>query len=215
MATDVQPVSSASVGVQSRRPPTEGRVRRLKFTRQMYNEMAKAGILPRDQRFQLLDGIIFVMPSMNHPHWLVLNSLNTLFVKQLPNGWSITCQSPVVVDEFGEPEPDIAILRGQLQDYRVKPTAADTALVIEVTESSADFDRGRKLVAYAEVGIPEYWLINLAERKIEVRTEPRPRDGNTRGTYAVLHEYRGDEKVPLRLDGQTIAEFPVTELIPL
>ena len=71
------------------------------------------------------------------------------------------------------------------------------------------------LHVYAEAGLREYWIINLVDRTVEVRTEPRPSEGKIRGTYAVLHEYRGDEKVPLRLNGQTIAEFPVTELIPL
>ena len=215
MATDLQRHEAEPGPKPPRRPPTEGRVRRLKFTRDMYHAMAKAGVLPSDRRYQLLDGIIFVMPSMNHPHWLTLNHVDRMLVKLLPEGWCSTCQSPVVTDEFGEPEPDIAILRGSLRDYAVKPTPADTAIVIEVTDTTGDFDRRRKLAAYAESGIPEYWIIDLARRVVEVRTEPRDRDGGHPGTYAVLREYRSDEKVPLRLDGTLVAETPVTELIPL
>ncbi|MDQ3332656.1 MAG: Uma2 family endonuclease, partial [Planctomycetota bacterium] len=186
MSSDVYPAAGERRADRSRKPPTEGRVRRLRFTRDMYHEMAKAGILRQDRRYQLLDGIIFVMPAMSHPHWLALNSLNALLIKRLPDGWCSTCQSPVVTDEFGEPEPDLAILRGALRDYSVKPTAADTAIVIEVSDTTAGFDRRRKLVAYAEAGIPEYWLINLVDRAVEVRTDPRPRDGNTAGAYASL-----------------------------
>jgi Uma2 family endonuclease len=181
----------------------------------MYHALVKARILRPDQRYELLDGIIFVMPAMNHPHWLVPNTLNALLVKLLPDSWCSTCQSPVVTDEFGEPEPDIAILRGALRDYEIKPTAADTAIVVEVSDTSKDFDGRRKLKAYAEAGIPEFWLINIADRVVEVRTEPRPRVGKTRGTYASLRTYRGDEKAPLRLDGKMIAELPVSELIPV
>ncbi len=215
MATELQRHGGEPQARPPRRSPTEARVRRLRFTREMYHAMANAGVLPEGRRCQLLDGIVFVTPSMNHPHWLTLNHVDRKLVKLLPDGWCSTCQSPIVMDEFGEPEPDIAILRGSLRDYDVKPTAADTAIVIEVTDTTGGFDRRRKLAAYAEAGIPEYWIIDLARRVVEVRTDPRARVAGTPGGYAVLHEYRGDEPVPPRLDGAAIAEFPVTELIPL
>jgi len=205
MATDtLPPVAAAKTGVK-----------RVRITRKMFGAMIEAGVIREGQRIQLIDGELFQMPAMNDPHWTVLNHLLNLLPTVLPKGWSQTGQSPVVTDEFGEPEPDIAIIRGTPAGRKAKPTAADTAVVIEVSDTTIGFDRRKKLRAYAEAGIPEYWILNIAERVVEVRTAPRPRAGDVHAGYAGLRTYRGDEKVPLRLDGQTIAELPVTELIPL
>lgn len=190
-------------------------VKQVRISRTMFAAMIEAGVIREGQRIQLIDGELFQMPAMNDPHWTVLNHLINLFPTILPKGWAITGQSPIIVDEFGEPEPDITIIRGTPRTRKAKPTASDTVLVIEVTDTTLGFDRGRKQQVYAEAGIPESWLLNINEKVVEVRTEPRPRSGESRGTYAGLREYRGDDKVPLRLDGQMIAEFPVTELIPL
>ena len=208
MATDLRSPPDAGVGAPSG-------IERVRISRKMFGAMIEAGVIREGQRIQLIDGELFRMPAMNDPHWTVLNHLINLFPTILPKGWAITGQSPVIVDEFGEPEPDIAIIRGTPAGRKAKPTAADAVVVIEVSDTTIGFDRRKKLRAYAESGIPEYWILNIAERVAEVRTVPRPRAGETHANYAELRTYLGDEKVPLRLDGQTIAEFPVTELIPL
>ncbi len=200
-------------------PETEAResaaVRRVRVSRDMFAAMIQAGVIREGERVQLIDGELFQMAAMNDPHWTVLNHLLNLLPRTLPTGWSITCQSPIIVDEFGEPEPDIAVIRGTPRERKSKPKAADAALVIEVTDTTLGFDRGRKQIAYSEAGISEYWILNIIDRVVEVRTDPRPRSGDSRGTYATIHTYRGDEQVPLRLDGQAIADFPVTELMPV
>lgn len=191
-------------------------VKPLRISRKLFGQMTRKGVFEPGQRVELLDGRLYEMPAMDHPHRAVLNHVNTLLVKSLPETWHINCQTPIAVNDFGEPEPDFAIVRGGTRDFRDRhPTPADIACLIEISDVTLAHDRRRKLHVYAEAGLREYWIINLVDHAVEVRTEPRPRDGNTRGTYAVLHEYRGEEKVPLRLDGHTIAEFPVTELIPL
>ncbi len=77
------------------------------------------------------------------------------------------------IPSFDEPEPDIAIIRGSDADYRGRlPTAADVALLVEVSESTLRQDRGQKRTAYARAGIPVYWIVNLVDRQVEVYTRP-------------------------------------------
>ena len=72
-----------------------------------------------------------------------------------------------------EPEPDYVIARYDAEQYAAgHPTGADIILLIEVSDSSLDKDRNYKLPLYAASGIPEYWIVNLAERQFEVYTAP-------------------------------------------
>jgi Uma2 family endonuclease len=191
-------------------------IRRLRFTRRTYHRFARKQILRSDHRIELLDGVIYEPLTMSDSHWRVLNHLTTLFVKLSNGGWFATCRSPIILDDHSEPDPDIALVRGTISNYREHvPTAADTLIAIEVSDDTLRFDRGRRLRVYAEGGIPEYWLINLVEHVVQVRTDPRPRSDESRGTYAVQRTYRADEKVPLTLDARVIADVPVAELIPL
>ena len=71
------------------------------------------------------------------------------------------------------PEPDISILKYRKDFYASGvPHAQDVLLVIEVADSSVDYDRTVKLPIYAQSGIPEYWLINLEKDEIEAYWEP-------------------------------------------
>ncbi len=206
MATDIVPPAAKAVE----------RVKPMRITRSLFDRMTREGLFRPGQRVELLDGRLYEMPAMDHPHRAVLNHVNTLLVKTLPDGWHVNCQTPVAVDDFGEPEPDFAIVRGGTRGFLDRhPTPADVAFLIEISDVTLAHDRCRKLHAYAEAGVREYWIINLVDQAVEVRTQPRPRSMDTRGDYATVHVYRGEEKVPLRLDGTVVAEFPVTELIPL
>ena len=82
---------------------------------------------------------------------------------------------PIVLNDWSEPEPDVAICRFDPNDYRHEhPKASDVLLVVEVAETTLAYDRGRKVAAYARSGIPEYWIVNLVDRRIEVFSDPDP-----------------------------------------
>lgn len=145
-----------------------------RFTREEYYRMGKAGLL-LDKRVELLDGEIITMPPQNPPHAGTTNHLATVLIRLLGATFSIRMQVPIVLDDWSEPEPDIAICQLDQDNYMLAhPRVDQVLLLIEVADSSLPYDRGRKIPAYARSGIPEYWILNLVDRKIEMFSDPDP-----------------------------------------
>ncbi len=112
-----------------------------------------------------------------------------------------------------EPEPDGSIVRGDDTSYDTRlPNATDFGIVIEVSDSSLAFDRRDKGRIYARAGIPVYWIINVADKVVEVYSDPES-TANPPG-YRSRKDYRPGDDVPLELDGQVVAAIPVSELLP-
>ena len=87
----------------------------------------------------------------------------------------IGAQDPVRLGGRTEPEPDITLLRPRPDYYRrAHPVPEDVLLLIEVADTSQDYDRDIKAPLYARYGIAEYWLIDLEEERIEVYRSPSP-----------------------------------------
>jgi Uma2 family endonuclease len=83
----------------------------------------------------------------------------------------VRVQDPLALDDESAPEPDLAVVRGRHADYRHEHPAR-AALVVEIAESSLAFDRVHKGSLYARAGIPDYWIVNLVDRVVEVYREP-------------------------------------------
>jgi Uma2 family endonuclease len=139
------------------------------FTVDDYRHMEEAGIIAEDDRVELLEGIILQMSPMNAPHVLAIARCDHLLHRQLTDDYLVSVQSAIVLDRFGAPQPDLAVIRQRL--YADVPTIADVVLVIEVSDSSLAYDRGRKRQNYARAGIAEYWIVNLVDRLIERYTD--------------------------------------------
>lgn len=143
--------------------------------------MIDAGLF-RDERVELWRGVIVRMSPQKCPHAAAVQKLTELFMLALVTGAraAVRPQLPLALAEDSEPEPDLAIVaRG---DYREEhPTTA--LLVIEVANTSLDDDRGWKADAYAEAGIPEYWVVDVVGRTIEVCRDPAPNGYRTRIVY--------------------------------
>ncbi|MGH8007340.1 MAG: Uma2 family endonuclease, partial [Candidatus Binatia bacterium] len=125
------------------------------FTREEFYRMGEAGLFT-DERVELLDGEIIAMAPQNPPHAGTTSRLTSTLIRLLGTTFSIRAQLPIVLNDWSEPEPDIAICRLDPGDYRhAHPTASDVLLVIEVSDTSLFYDRSRKVAAYAGSGIPE------------------------------------------------------------
>ena len=145
-----------------------------RFTRDEYYRMAEAGLFD-DERVELLDGEIITMSPKLTPHASTVNSLMYALITTLGASALVRVQDPIVLNNWSEPEPDIAVCYPDPDRYlHAHPRADQVFLVIEVAETSLAYDRTRKARAYAASGIPEYWLINLPDRRIEVLTDPEP-----------------------------------------
>jgi len=123
----------------------------------------------RDEHIELLDGALVQMSPIGPPHSSAVQRLLELLLPALLGRATVRAQSPFAAHEFAEPEPDVAIV--PRNDYAT--AHPDRAyLIIEVADSSLDRDRDVKLRLYALSGVPEYWIVNLRERCIEVHTAP-------------------------------------------
>lgn len=155
--------------------PTDAPGKRL-FTREEYHAMGKAGILGHQERVELLEGEIIVMAPPGIWHVSRVDRLTHIF---MPLGTQrraiVRVQSPSVITQTSEFQPDITLLTFRDDFYGSrKPRPQDILLLVEVADSSLDYDRNVKLRHYAEVGIPETWIVNLQDDHIEAHTEPTP-----------------------------------------
>jgi Uma2 family endonuclease len=145
-----------------------------RWTRQEYHRAAELGIFQPDERLELLDGeILQKMSPQNPPHSGSMGRTARALERASGSGYDVRRQLPLVLGIRGEPEPDLVVVPRTPDDYTSRhPTAADACLVVEVADTTLRLDRSRKLAAYARAGIPEYWILNLPERQLEVYRDP-------------------------------------------
>jgi Uma2 family endonuclease len=146
-----------------------------RFTRADYHRMGEIGIFAEDDPVELIDGQVVVMSPIGRRHRGGVNRLNHLFMGRVGERAMVSVQNPVQLDDHSEPEPDIALLRPRADFYRdADATPEDILLLIEVAESSLDYDRRVKAPLYARSGIPESWIANLIQDHLLVHWDPSP-----------------------------------------
>jgi len=126
------------------------------------------------RRAMLIDGVILEEGPMNPPHAKTLGLVEEAVRAAFGTGWWLRHQSPLVLGRELDPEPDLAVVPGRPRDYAAHPTTAD--LVVEVADSSLDFDTNEKRLLYAAAGIPEYWVVDVNGRQLLVYRDPRDGD---------------------------------------
>ncbi|CAA9559761.1 MAG: COG1355, Predicted dioxygenase [uncultured Thermomicrobiales bacterium] len=157
-----------------------------RFTVDEYHRMGEAGILGPYDRVELIAGEIVTMSPIGGRHMGRVNTLSNLLVGLVGRDALVSTQKPIRLANDGEPQPDIALLRHDASKDAV-PTPDDVILVIEVADSSLDYDRNVKLPLYAAAGIPEAWLVNLPGEMIERYSDPRD------GIYRLIARARRGE----------------------
>ena len=144
-----------------------------RFTVDEYFAMAEAGILKQEERVELIDGVIVEMAPIGNNHLGTTDLYTMLLVRGVGDRAIVRVQGSVLLAERSMPEPDLVLLRARQDFYRYRAAGPeDVLLLIEVSDSSVDYDRNVKLPRYAEAGIPEVWLTILPERVIEAHTGP-------------------------------------------
>ena len=198
------PPESAAVTPPEALPPAR---EKRKFTVAEYYRMAEVGILHHTERVELLDGEIIVMAPIGIPHATGVRRMERVLHQALGAAAAISVQNPVRLDDHSEPEPDIALLRFREDDYATAhPGPADTLVVIEVSDSTLDFDREVKSKRYAAAGIPEMWVMNLPGDCLDRLDQPGP------AGYARHTIFRRGEKIsPAALPD---LELAVADLLP-
>ena len=152
---------------------------RHRFTVADYYAMADAGILTENDRVELLDGDIIDMPPIGDWHQAKVIRFNHSFSPLMQGQAIVSIQGPTRLSDISEPQPDAMLLKWRDDYYDGgHPKPSDVLLLIEVSDTTVDYDRNRKLSAYARAGIPEVWIVSRQDRRIEAYTEPAD------GTYS-------------------------------
>ena len=135
--------------------------------------MAETGLLKPEARVELLNGQIVDMSPIGPFHGGAVSRLIRLFGKLSNDRWFVWSQNPVTLDDYSEPQPDLMLLKPAADDYTTAlPSPDDVFLLIEVSDSTLDFDRKEKLPLYGRAGIREEWIVNLPDQSIEVYRDP-------------------------------------------
>ena len=168
------------------------------FTVAEYRRMVEVGILSEDDRVELIDGEVFKMSPIGELHASCVGRLTQTLILLLRRAAIVWVQNPIVLDDYSEPQPDLAVLRPRADFYgQAHPRPEDVLIVIEVSDSTLGFDRKVKVPLYARAGIPETWLVNLPEECVEVYSDP------VGGEYQTFRSYKRGR----RLQSHTLASL--------
>jgi len=182
------------------------------WTRVEYDHLIEKGVFGPDDRIELLGGALVVREPQGSPHAMGIRMAEEALRRVFAAGWDVRGQLPVALDDDSEPEPDISVVPGSFRDYRHgHPPRA--VLIVEVAESSLSLDRAVKGSLYARARVPDYWIVNLVDRALEVRRDPAADAAAPYGwRYTSVATLRaGDSVTPLSAPDSPIA---VADLIP-
>jgi Uma2 family endonuclease len=175
------------------------------WTREEYERRILEGFFHPEERLELVDGVLYEMTPQSSFHTGGIRLAERFLKSFFAHGFDVRTQSPLALGLDSEPEPDVAVVPGNLEDYfSAHPTTA--VLIVEVADSSLLHDRKRKKRLYARAGIPEYWLVNLVDGCLEIYRDPKD------GIYTQSTVLRGEDLVsPL---ARPEASIKVADLLP-
>jgi len=157
-----------------------------------WKKMGEAGIFPPESHLELINGEIIEMAPIGSNHAGHINRLNQVFTRLTSNQAIVSIQNPLQLSDLSEPEPDLLLLKPHADFYTSRhPQPEDVLLLIEVADSTLQYDQNQKLHLYARHQIPEYWIINLDDVLIEVYRKPH------KGLYAEKSTLTIGEKISL------------------
>lgn len=193
-------------------PPVDSeRVRGISVA--AYHHLIECGEIGADDAIELLEGWMVDKMPKGSLHDYSLGCTQDRVTPMLPFEWIAFNQSALTTDE-SEPEPDFMIVRGPRSRYLKRhPKPEEVGMTLEVSDSSLSRDREKKGRIFARAGIENYWIINLIENVIERYSQPGiGNDGLP--AYLKRDDFARGTNIPLILDGQTIGEIAVADLLP-
>jgi Uma2 family endonuclease len=169
-------------------------IQRRLFTINDCLKMVEVGILRPEERVELIHGEIVRMSPIGTRHSAVVDRANRAFVRLAGDSAIVRVQSTTVLDEFCAPEPDLALLRPRDDFYIHKhPAGRDILLIVEVADSSLDYDTSVKAELYAILGVPEYWVVDLQNNRVLAYSDA------LRDRYRTVREFHQGESIAPQL----------------
>jgi Uma2 family endonuclease len=145
---------------------------RYLFTMEEFDRLFETGIFTEEDRIEFVDGELFRMSSVSGDHLWSVARLDRAIQRLIPDNLIVHVQNPIRIANRASFLPDIAVVRIPERGQEV-PSAELVLLVVEVSKSSRTYDENTKLPLYAAAGIPEAWICDLVDDRIERYTEPR------------------------------------------
>ncbi len=141
------------------------------FTRAEYDRLIDLGVFQPGEPIELIGGELMVAEPQGTAHYTAIMKTARALEAAFGAGWTVRTQGPLGLDDDSEPEPDVAVVPGSIEDYAHEHPARPV-LTVEVSESSLGLDRRHKGSLYARAGLADYWVLNLVDRVLEVYREP-------------------------------------------
>jgi Uma2 family endonuclease len=182
-----------------------------RWRRAEYDRLVQLGMFV-GERLELLDGLLVVREPQGSAHAALVVHLGQVLSSAFGPGWHARLRAPLALDDDSEPEPDGAIVRGAALDY-VDQHPSTAALIVEVADSTLRLDRRFKAELYARARLPEYWIVNLVDRALEVYRDPEPAAGTI---FDALYRSVTVLRSPATLTplGAPHAQIAVADLLP-
>lgn len=146
-------------------------VRTKQWTRAEYDRLIEVGVFRPGDPIELLGGDLVVAEPQSGPHYTAIGLAEDTLRQVFGPGWLVRTQGPIALDDESEPEPDVAVAPGSVRDY-TREHPARPVLVVEVALSSLSLDREYKGSLYARAKLQDYWIVNLADRMLEIYRQP-------------------------------------------
>jgi Uma2 family endonuclease len=182
-----------------------------RWRRVEYDRLVELGMFD-GERLELLDGVLVVREPQKSYHATTVMQAGRLLEAAFGTGWHARFHAPIALDDDSEPEPDVAMVPGVPFDY-VNEHPSTAPLIVEVADSSLRLDRRFKTGLYARARIPEYWIVNLVNRVLEVHRDPRPAPDAEYGVVYRLVETLHPSAIVTPVAAPS-ARIAVTDLLP-
>ena len=153
-----------------------------KFSIDEYYKLAETGILAPSERVELLNGQIIRMAPIGETHRTIVDKLNYIFVDKPRKRYQVSIDQPIRIENFNEPQPDVVLFKSEVENRH--PTPEDIHLVIEVADTTLDYDSGVKLRTYEKGGVKEYWIIDVGKKAVNIYKLPPKKGKYTLETHA-------------------------------
>jgi Uma2 family endonuclease len=177
-----------------------------RFTVEEFHRMAETGILGPDERVELVRGVIREMSPKNWAHVTASKSIYDRLRDALSGRASVYFEAPLTAAPIdSEPEPDVLVCSNP-DELAYRSPRTEPLLVIEVADSSLEYDTGEKAALYAEAGVPEYWVVNLVARALVIFRKP------LKGAYR--ESFSLDEKARVTPEAWPEMAFDVFAFLP-
>jgi len=182
-------------------------IMRKLFSVDDYLQMAETGILAEDDRVELIRGEILAMSPIGPAHNAAIARATHALVDLAGTKAIVWIQNSTRLDDYSAPQPDIVLLKRRYDFYAARlPEPGDMLLIVEIADSSLEYDRKIKTALYAERGLPEYWISDIRNDRLLVFSEP---DGKS---YRARRELRRGDRIAPRLLPE--CELAVDALLP-